>query len=149
MTDPETLQQEQTERSTISDPFDFPAGLPGFEEHKQYVLIGRQNMRPFQWLRAVDDDAVSLPVISCLLLNRNCLPQLKPDHMDLLGEPSRDKVAPFFVLRVNTADGTITANTKAPIIINLENMQGYQVIVDGDHLRVDEPLADLVPKTGK
>lgn len=39
----------------------FPWGIPGFEDLKRYVLLEYQQ-GPFQWLQAVDDDAVAFPI---------------------------------------------------------------------------------------
>lgn len=106
-------------------------------------------MRPFLWLQSVDNKEVCLPVISCLLLTKKVLRYMTKEHLALIGTPPKDQVAPYYVLRVDSQAGTITANTKAPIVINLESKEGYQVFMEGDDLRVDEPLADLVPSSSR
>ena len=132
----------------LSDPFKFPAGLPGFEEHKQFILESRAEMRPFLWLRSVDDPEVALPVISCLLLKKQVLLHISKEELSLIGSPTQDDIAPYYILRVDPKEGTITANTRAPVIINTKTMQGRQVILDQDDLRVDELLTNLMPSRG-
>ena len=128
-------------------PAHFPAGLPGFEDHKRYVLVSRNDMRPFIWLRSMDDPEVALPLISCLLLKKQVLPYITKEQLSLVGSPSREGIAPYYVLRVDTGEGIITANTKAPIIINSKTKQGYQIFMDQENLRVDEPLVNLIPSS--
>ncbi len=132
----------------LSGPLEFPAGLPGFEEHKQFILESRAEMRPFLWLRSVDDPEVALPIISCLLLKKQVLPHISKEELSLIGSPAQDDVAPYYVLRVDPKEGTITANTRAPVIINAKTMQGRQVILDQDDLRVDDLLTNLMPSRG-
>lgn len=132
----------------LSDPLKFPVGLPGFEEHKQFILESRAEMRPFLWLRSVDDPEVALPVISCLLLKKQVLLHISKEELSLIGSPTQDDIAPYYILRVDSKEGTITANTRAPVIINAKTMQGRQVILDQDDLRVDELLTNLMPSRG-
>ena len=131
-----------------SDPLHFPAGLPGFEDHKQFLLIKRPDLRPFQWLQSRDDPQIAFPVISCLLLNRQVFRDISDDHLSLLGHPPLEELAPYYILRVDPEKKTITANTKAPVLISSRTMIGNQVILEGKDLRVDEPLMNLVPPMG-
>ena len=138
----------QPEWQRDSGPLQFPAGLPGFEEHKIYVLESREDLRPFLWLRSTVDREVALPILSSFLLKRDVLPNLSKEHLSLIGNPSMDSVAPYYVLRVNSETNSITVNTKAPIIISTLTGRGHQVILDMDGLKFDEPLASLVPTMG-
>ncbi|UCD38570.1 MAG: flagellar assembly protein FliW, partial [Fidelibacterota bacterium] len=143
--------QEQTSKSDwveTSEPLDFPAGLPGFEEHKQFILESRADLRPFLWLRSNRDREVAFPVISCLLLKKQVLNHISEKQLELLDNTSRSDIAPYYILRVDPTEGTITVNTKAPVIISTKTMQGYQVILDHEDLSVDVPLSDLLPSSG-
>ncbi len=134
----------KSERVELSDPLEFPAGLPGFEEHKQFIFESRAEMRPFLWLRSVDDPEVALPVISCLLLKKRVQLHISKKDLSLIDSPAEDDIAFYYILRVDSKGGTITANTKAPVIINTRSMQGRQIILERDGLVVDEPLTNLV-----
>ncbi|MFC1484265.1 flagellar assembly protein FliW [Candidatus Neomarinimicrobiota bacterium] len=128
-----------------SDPLEFPAGLPGFEEHRQFILESQPDLRPFLWLRSINDSDVVFPVVSCSLLKQQVAQQLKDSHLSLVGEESLDDVALYYILRVDPKKSIITVNTRAPVIISVKSLCGYQVILDRDDLRVDEPLANLMP----
>ena len=143
--------QEQipdTDKVETSGILEFSTGLPGFEEHKQFFLESRTDLRPFLWLRSVDDPNVALPVISCLLLKKQVILYLNQNHLKMLGGSSLDEIAPYYILRVDPKKGEITANTKAPVLINPKTMRGRQVILDREDLRVDEPLSNLIASVG-
>jgi flagellar assembly factor FliW len=142
-------QALKTEKTETSGPLEFPSGLPGFEEHKQFVLESKAELRPFLWLRSLEDPDVALPVISCLLLKTSVFSHLGNKHLSLLDNPSQDEILPYYILRIEPEDGTVTVNTKAPVIISTKTLQGYQLILDREDLRVDVPLTDLVPSTGE
>lgn len=148
MSDESQGQKSRSDWVEKSDPLQFPAGLPGFEEHKQFILEGRADLRPFLWLRSMRDPEVALPVISCLLLKKQVLNHISHKQLSLIGSSSREDIAPYYILRVDPKEGTISVNTKAPVIISTKTMQGYQVILDRDDLRVDEPITNLLPATG-
>ncbi len=145
MSDEPKDHASKSDRIELSDPLEFPAGLPGFEEHKQFIFESKAEMRPFLWLRSVDDPEVALPVISCLLLKKQVQLHISKKDLSLIGSPAEGDIAPYYILRVDSKEGTITANTKAPVIINTRSMQGRQIILERDDLVVDEPLTNLVP----
>ena len=136
------------EWTKASEPLQFAAGLPGFEEHKTFLLESREDLRPFLWLRSTIDPEVALPVISSFLLKTAVLPLLTKEQLKLIGEPAMEHVAPYYILRVDADKNSITVNTKAPLIIRTDTGQGHQVILDNDGLQFDAPLADLLPSTG-
>lgn len=149
MTDQVNTSVEQPLWKEESGPIDFPSGLPGFEEHKQFRLESRADMRPFLWLRSIKDEEVALPMIDCQLLRDRARPELSNSAAQMLGASSADDIASFFVLKVNPSDGSITANTNAPVLVTGSTSKGYQIFLDQEDLRVDEPLINLVPSTEK
>lgn len=102
-------------------------------------------MRPFLWLRSLDEAEITLPIINCQLLKRQAQPEITPAAAKLLGAENPEEVALFFILKVDPATGTITANTKAPVLIISGSSRGYQIFLERKDLKVDEPLINLVP----
>ena len=141
---PAELPVQRVVEEVISRPVHFPAGIPGFEDHKTFVLVTNEHMNPFQWLQSQDDPEVSLPVINGALLKEEFWPQLDNKHLGAIGDPRADEVVPYFVLRINSRNAGITVNTKAPVLISSKTRRGCQIILDGDDLRMDHPLVDLV-----
>ncbi len=137
-----TFEKDWDEESEIAH---FPAGIPGFEEHKHYFITSKYSMRPFLWLRSVDDPQVALPIISCLLLQTNDLLKVTTHHLKLVDAESESELAPYYVIRVDPKEGLMTANTKAPLIISDSSKKGYQIFLENNLVRVDEPLMNLLP----
>lgn len=138
-------QPAQPDWTPVSDPIEFPAGLPGFEDHKRFVLESRSDMRPFLSLRSLVDPEVALPMIDCQLLIQKSRPEVTDDVARLMGSEAANDVRTYFILKVDPGTGTISANTRAPVLIAARKAQGFQIFLDHEDLKVDEPLINLVP----
>jgi flagellar assembly factor FliW len=109
------------------DVISFPAGLPGFEACRAFVLLAPSESAPIQRL-----DSVSGPKASFLVVDRRMLP---PTYRFELSEADRarlgaadDTTLLWLALLMVEPDGTIAVNLRAPIVINPERMVGYQVM---------------------
>jgi flagellar assembly factor FliW len=105
----------------------FPNGLPGFEACRSFVLMQNEVLGPLQLLKATEGPAASFLVID----PRRVLPEYRCDLSQAdrhrLGVQSPDALL-WLVLVTIELDGTITANLRAPVVINPERMIGQQVV---------------------
>jgi flagellar assembly factor FliW len=103
--------------------FTFKDGMLGFENLKQYVLISDEETVPFKWLISLDEPEIGFPLLS-------------PWHIDLTYSPGReidtDKVVLFVVVTLDSSKGQMSANMKAPIILDVEKQTGEQRILRSD-----------------
>ena len=104
----------------------FPHGLPGFEECKSFVVF-TADAAPFQWLTSVEgppasfltvDPRVVLPTFRYALSSADLIRLKATDSTPLL----------WLAIVLVEADGTVTANLRAPIVINADSMIGHQVM---------------------
>ncbi len=42
---------------------DFPAGLPGFEDLRKFIIVEADNTKPIYWLQSIENKHIALPVI--------------------------------------------------------------------------------------
>jgi flagellar assembly factor FliW len=103
--------------------FIFPNGMLGFDELKEFVLITAEETVPFKWLLSVEKPEIGFPLLS-------------PWHIDLTYDPGRDfdveKQIFMVVVTLEDEIGSRTANLKAPIIFDVDNQTGEQVILPTD-----------------
>ena len=128
---------------TVSVPPDglvtFSEGLPGFEAHRQFVVLASPDLEPFTVLQGVGDDGPSFVAIDPRLVD--------PSYEATLDTPTRARLKvsgsePLLWLAIVAAhaDGAATANLRAPVVINPGTMQGIQVITVEDRYPVAHPL---------
>lgn len=109
-----------------NDTIAFPAGLPGFEQCRSFVLMAAEGTE-FQCLSSVDGPPASFVVVD----PRRVLPEFRcqlseADRHSLQAAP--DTTLLWLSMVMLEEGGAVTVNLRAPIVINPERMLGQQVI---------------------
>lgn len=125
-----TAAPEELPPEIARDAVRFPNGLPGFEGCRSFVLMQNEVLGPLQLLKAVEGPSASFLVID----PRRVLPEyrceLSQADRHRLGVSKTDATDTllWLVLVTIELDGTITANLRAPIVINPDRMTAQQVV---------------------
>jgi flagellar assembly factor FliW len=103
--------------------FHFDDGVLGFEDLREFVLIAEEETLPFKWLISLENPVIGFPLLS-------------PWHIDLTYNPTNDynieTEAVMVVITLEDEKGLMTANMKAPIILNVNDLKGKQIILPSD-----------------
>ncbi|MCC6954215.1 MAG: flagellar assembly protein FliW [Deltaproteobacteria bacterium] len=113
------------------------AGLVGFPQSKSFVLL--DYTAPFSWLQSTENPDLAFVVVNAAEFGDNYVFELPFGDRELeLGKD--DEVAIFNVvsIRPNAVDSTV--NLKAPVIVNLRNRRGRQIILDDPRFPTRMPL---------
>ena len=107
----------------------FAAGLPGFEECRDFLLHEEPTMAPFVFLQSLDDSNLSFVTLPVERIVENYELTLSRDDLAQLDAPSLpppDDVVCLAVLQLQS--GGATANLAAPIVIRPAARRGTQAI---------------------
>lgn len=116
---------------------DFPAGMIGFPNHRNYVMIDHKP--PFSWLHSIDDPYLAFVVVDALEFGENY--QLEAPIGDkVIDLKEDDEFAILVIITVRSDPRFTTANLKAPLFVNIRNRKGVQVIYDDARLSTRFPL---------
>ena len=110
--------------------FNFPDGIPAFEDSKRFVLMVNDKIKPFFYFKSLDVKGLSFVCIDPFLVCKGYSVKLSAKDQSLLG---LEDVNTAFVLSLVTVEKDprkTTTNLLAPIVINMENLSGRQVILD-------------------
>lgn len=124
-------------------------GLMGFENYKKYTILydseadGQPNI---SWLQSVEEPGLALPVISPFLVKPDYNPVVEDEVLKPLGELNEENLAIFLVLTVPSRPEEVTANLKAPVIINADTRQGCQIIVENKDYVIKYKVYDAIQK---
>lgn len=103
--------------------FNFTNGLLGFENLHEFVLISVEDTAPFKWLISIDQ-----PEIGFILLS----PWLADEFFNPGKSIDTQKNAVFVIIKLGKSKGEMTANMKAPLILDAEFNKGEQIILPSD-----------------
>ncbi|MDP7028794.1 MAG: flagellar assembly protein FliW [Phycisphaerales bacterium] len=106
---------------------DFPTGLLGFSSFTRFALLQPDEDGVFYWLQSVDSAELAFVVTDPSRWCDEYEATVRREHMDLL---ELDEVvdARVFVI-VNKYDDTLTANLQGPLVVNLRNRRGMQIVL--------------------
>ena len=134
---------------TEDDILTFPAGLFGFEEEHQFLLL------PFEGstgtllcFQSVQTPALAFVAMDPFSLLPDYAPVLQPNELKALGVADSQELA-FYVLCVvkkPVADSTV--NLKCPVAIHPGSRVAQQVILDADAYEMRHPLAQFGKEEG-
>lgn len=114
------------------DVMTLPAGLIGFGQLRQFVLVQHREDSPFRWLQSLDEPGLAFLVTNPWIYEDSYQPDLTDEDANSLnlGEDATYSIWSTVNLRGSEA-GQMTLNLAAPIVINLENRVGKQVVLEG------------------
>jgi len=112
------------------DILDFPSGLLGLEDCRQWVLLADAENDALGWLQSTARSDFAFAVVS----PRRFVPdyQVRVSRGELSPLDLTDVRQAQVLAIVGKGDRGITINLKAPLVINLERRLGRQVITNGD-----------------
>lgn len=111
----------------------FPNGIIGFEEYKHYAILydeDKENETRISWLQSLDEPTLALPVVDPLAIVPEYAPLIEDELLKPLGNPADRDLLFLLALTVPSDMTKVTANMKAPFIINAKERKGTQLIVD-------------------
>ena len=117
---------------------DFKNGIIGFEEHHKYALIfdaEKESSKSIMWLQSMEEPELAFPVADPTHICSGYNPVVEDELLESIG--GIDKPEDVFVLVVLTVPSDLTkmtANLKAPLVINTDTRKGCQIIVNNDNV---------------
>ena len=118
----------------------FDYGIPGFEELKKFAIVDIEEYNPFLLLHSVEDYNIAMIVLNAGLLDLEKDLEIPENKLKELNNNEENEVGIFLILKITGIDKQITANTKAPVLINFQNQRGRQIILDNENLSMDFPI---------
>ncbi len=110
---------------------EFPEGIPGFEELRKFAIISLQETLPFVWLTSLEDKDVALPLIDPWLIKQDYSFVLSEEEQKFLKVNDQSEIFVWTVVTIPVdSPKSATVNLKAPIVVNLKEGIGKQIILE-------------------
>jgi flagellar assembly factor FliW len=116
---------------------EFPAGIPGFETCRRFVLVDSDELAPLRCLNALDPPGASFLTIDPRLVEPSYDTELRDFERARISAGS-DALLWLAIVTVSSEGATV--NLRAPIVINPGRMVGCQFIRDDGDYPVHFPL---------
>ena len=122
-------------------------GMFGFEEYKKYTILydsekeGRPNV---SWFQSVEEPGLAFSVINPMAVMEDYNPIVEDELLKGLGEITEENIVVLLPLTVPQEVTNMTANLKAPIIINADTRKGAQVVVENEEYEIKYKIYDIL-----
>ncbi len=136
-------QIEVDERQII----DFPEGIYGFEDIKQFVILDASEKSPFKWLQAYDEPDLAFVIIRPIDFMVQYELNVMPEDLEDIGAKSPDEVIVFAIVTIPEDPSRMTANLQGPVLINPKTRKGKQAISLSDKYSVRHYILEEIKKT--
>ena len=130
--------------------FEFIQPLLGFEQLKSFVLVDHAPDSPFKWLQSTEDANVAFIVTNPVnfgIVYEFTVPEEETQRLDLTN--AEDALVLTIVYIPQGAPHLMTANLAGPIIINLRNRNGMQLVLSDSKFNTKHRLIPDTDKTAQ
>lgn len=135
----------------------FPEGILGFSNLRQFVLLDDPNDEIFAWLQSCEIPQIAFPVLEPELFSAGYslnLTKVDIENLGLIAPPkivsAQSKAAAepapiqglraFSIITIPEDPTQMTANMKAPVVINIGKRIARQIVLQDNHLAIREPI---------
>lgn len=126
--------------------FQFPAGIPGFEEHTAFVFVEQAHASPLIFMQSLRDPNLCFIALPAVVLEPEYRLELSAEEGVALGLPYAEKpeivpeLIPLALVTVSGEEDPV-ANLMSPVVLNLKGRRGIQAIQLGSRYSLRHPLA--------
>ncbi|SDP69482.1 flagellar assembly protein FliW [Clostridium gasigenes] len=117
----------------------FKKGIPGCEEYKTYVIKEIEES-PFKILQSVQNNELAFIIISPFYVIEDYEIKLSGEIIKNIKIENQKDVMIYSIVNVSSKVENITTNLRAPLVLNIKEKFGEQLIVDKDVYKIKHPL---------
>ncbi len=124
----------------------FPQGIPGLENITRFTLIHHEKTYPINWLQAIDDPYISIPVVEPFMVMPDYEFSISDIDAGELSLSKRDDLHVVNVVVIPEKLENMTVNLAAPILINVGMNLGKQIVFDRKNYQIKYPAFEPICK---
>ncbi|EHN13920.1 flagellar assembly protein FliW [Clostridium sporogenes] len=118
----------------------FQKGIPGFEELKKFIIFPVKDNDVFSVFHSIEKEDMGIIVTSPFNIEKEYEIQLEEEQIANLKLQDEKDTLVLNTVTLNSDINKITANLRAPIVINIKEKIGEQIIINSDKYKVKHPL---------
>jgi flagellar assembly factor FliW len=124
----------------LADLLMFPEGILGFQDLRKFVLLDDPNDDIFAWLQSCEEPGIAFPVLEPELFTENLKINLAKSDMEALKITDSNQARHFCIVTIPNDPTLMTANLKAPIMVNVKEKTSRQCVLQDNTLAIREPI---------
>ncbi len=118
----------------------FSEGLLGFENLKKYFVVDPGDSTLILWLQSTEDEKVAFPIIEPKIFKPDYIAKLLPADLNGLELENLQSAKLYSILTIPANVTEMSANLKAPVVINSLRKVGKQIVLQDSKLSVKHEM---------
>ena len=123
-----------------TDLITFAEGLFGFENLKKYFVVDPGDSTLILWLQSTEDEKIAFPIIEPKIFKPDYIAKLLPADLNGLELESLQNAKLYSILTIPGNVTEMSANLKAPVVINSNKKIGKQIVLQDSKLSVKHEM---------
>jgi flagellar assembly factor FliW len=141
------MQIETTRFGSLEIPDDavlqFPTGIYGFEDAREFCLIPHDEAGRFHWLQSLTDPRLAMVVTDPFLFFPDYEAEVPTAAAEALRAETASDVRLLVTITVGSQPDEVCANLLGPFAVNQTSRLGMQLVQDSNRYNARHPLGDL------
>jgi len=117
-----------------------PQGVFGFPEYKKFCLVDPGDETLILWLQSLENLEIAFPMLEPKIFKRDYSARLSAAELRELKLENINQSAVFSILTIPEDVTQMTANLKAPLVINLREQIGKQVVLQENEYNIKHEM---------
>jgi flagellar assembly factor FliW len=118
----------------------FKDGIIGFEQQKSFVVVDPNDQTLILWLQSTTTPNVAFPILEPQIFKNDYCPTLMPTDMKSIQLENTLEARVYAILTITSDITQMSANIKAPIVINQAKQVGRQIVLQDNKLTVKHEM---------
>ena len=131
------------------DVLSFPAGLYGFEDEKEFLLIPFEGSSLLYSLQSVKTPMLSFILVHPFSLDPAYAPVLQPEELKMLNVEQSEQLCYYVLCALKKPSSESTVNMRCPVAVNPDARTAMQVVLEDDRWLMRQRLAEFETPEGE
>ena len=118
----------------------FQNGIPGFEDKKKFIIFPVEDNEVFSVLHSVEDSSLGFILVSPFYVDQTYEFELEEDKVKELKIDNPEELLVMNTVTLDSSLEKITANMKAPMVINIKSNLGEQIIISNENYLIKHSI---------
>ncbi len=120
-----------------SEIIEFQDGILGFESHKKFFVVDPGDSSLILWLQSSTDEKIAFPIIEPQIFKSDYQAKLLPVDLKSVSLESEAEATIYTILTIPADIKAMSANLKAPVVINNNKKIAKQIVLQDNKLSVN------------
>lgn len=117
-----------------------PSGILGFPEDQDFCLVDPGDDTLILWLQSLSNPRLAFPVLEPITFKSNYVVRLSAAELRELKLSNISEASVYTILTIPSALQEMTANLKAPLVINVREKIAKQVVLQENDQPIKHPM---------